>query len=189
MSQILKDGDLMHTIKEVVESEYIDFVVMGTSGASGWKEMFLGTNTGEVISNLRVPVLSIPEGAKYTKLSTFGFTTRFRDKDKEALRRVVKIAKQAGASVKCLYVETKHSDNSQTIYNEWKEAFKEEPVQFFIIPSEDVNSTIEEFIIHQEIDLLCMLTYKRNFFQWLFTTSFTEKMSYHSAIPILALHE
>jgi len=189
MSHMLMDGDLIYNVKEIIKSETIDFVVMGTSGASGWKEMFLGTNTGEAIANLSVPVLSIPETAKYSKIETIGFTTRFREKDKAALSKVIKIAKAAGAMVKCLYVETKNSDNTEATYKDWEDHFKDEPVQFFIIPSEKVNETIEEFIVHQDIDVLAMLTYKRSFFQWLFTTSFTEKMSYHCNIPILALHE
>jgi nucleotide-binding universal stress UspA family protein len=189
MSHILMDGDLIYNAKEIIKKDAIDFVVMGTSGASGWKEMFLGTNTGEAIANLTIPVLSIPESAKYSKIETIGFTTRFREKDKEALSNVIKIAKSAGAIVKCLYVETKNSDNTKATYKDWESHFKNESVQFYILPSDNVNETIEEFITHQNIDILAMLTYKRNFFQWMFSTSFTEKMSYHCPIPILALHE
>jgi nucleotide-binding universal stress UspA family protein len=189
MSHMLLDGDLLYNIKEIIKKEKIDFVVMGTSGASGWKEIFIGTNTGEAVVNLSVPVLSIPEKAKYSKIETIGFTTRFRDKDKEALRNVIEIAKMTDAVVKCLYVETKSTDNTKDVYKSWEELFKDEPVQFFIIPSEDVSGTIEDFIVHQNIDVLAMLTYKRSFFKWLFTSSFTEKMSYQSTIPILALHE
>ena len=189
MSHMLMDGDLIYNVKEIIKNDKIDFVVMGTSGASGWKEMFLGTNTGEAIANLSVPVLSIPESAKFAKIETIGFTTRFREKDKVALSNVIQIAKSAGAMVKCLYVETKESDNTEATYKDWEDHFKTEPVQFYIIPSDKINQTIEEFIVHQNIDVLAMLTYKRNFFQWLFTTSLTEKMSYHCNIPILALHE
>jgi nucleotide-binding universal stress UspA family protein len=189
LSHMLMDGDLIYNVKEIIKNESIDFVVMGTSGASGWKEMFLGTNTGEAIANLSVPVLSIPENAKFSKIETIGFTTRFREKDKEALNKVIKIAKLANATIKCLYVETKETDNTKTTYQDWQEYFKDEPIQFFIIPSDTINETIEEFIDHQNIDVLAMLTYKRSFFQWLFTSSFTEKMSYHCNIPILAFHE
>ncbi len=188
-SHILMDGDLMFNVKEIIKTDVIDYLVMGTSGATGWKEMFLGTNTGEAIANLSIPILSVPESAKYSKIETIGFTTRFREKDKEALSRVIQIAKSAQAVVKCLYVQTKESDNTKAIYKEWETLFKDEPVQFFIIPSDKVNQTIEDFIEHQNIDVLAMLTYKRTFFQWMFTTSFTEKMSYHCPIPVLALHE
>lgn len=189
MSHILTDGDLLQSIKETVKKEKIDYVVMGTSGASGWMEKLLGTNTGEAITSLKVPVFSIPEGAKYSKIDTIGFTTRFREKDKVALQNVIKIAKAAKAVVKCLYVETNESDNCAAIYQEWETLFKDEPVQFFIIPSEYARETIEDFITSQEIDVLTMISYKRNFFQWLFTSSFTEKMATSSTIPILALHE
>ena len=188
-SHILMDGDLMFNVKELIKTDAIDYLVMGTSGATGWKEMFLGTNTGEAIANLSIPILSVPERATYSKIETIGFTTRFREKDKEALRSVIEIAKSTHALVKCLYVQTKESDNTKAIYEEWEALFKEEPVQFFIIPSDKVNQTIEDFIAHQNIDVLAMLTYKRTFFQWMFTTSFTEKMSYHCPIPVLALHE
>ena len=144
LSHILMDGDLMYNIKEIIKDNPINYVVMGTSGASGWKEMFLGTNTGEAISNLTIPILSIPETAKYTKIETIGFTTRFREKDKVALTNVLKIAKLAGAMVKCLYVQTKDSDNTPATFKEWEDHFKKEPVQFFILPSEDINKTIEE---------------------------------------------
>jgi nucleotide-binding universal stress UspA family protein len=86
MSHMIMDGDLMYNIKEIIKKDKIDYVVMGTSGATGWKEAFLGTNTGEAIVNLSVPVLSIPKDCKYTKIETIGFTTRYREKDKEALK-------------------------------------------------------------------------------------------------------
>ncbi len=112
MSHILTDSDLLHSIKETVKKENIDYLVMGTSGASGWFEKLLGTNTGEAIKSLSIPVFCIPVGAKYFKINTIGFTTRFREKDKIALQNVIKIAKASNAIVKCLYVESSDSDNN-----------------------------------------------------------------------------
>jgi nucleotide-binding universal stress UspA family protein len=188
MSHMIMDGDLMYNIKEIIKKDKIDYIVMGTSGATGWKEAFLGTNTGEAIVNLSVPVLSVPKDCEYTKIETIGFTTRFREKDKEALKQIINIAKATNAKVKCLYVKTKVTDNTEATFDDWKEQFKKEPVTFFILPNEDVKESISDFITHQEIDVLAMLTYKRSFFESLFTSSFTERMSYNSEVPILALH-
>lgn len=189
LSHMLMDGDLLFNMKEIIKKEGIDYVVMGTSGATGWKEMFLGTNTGEAITNLNIPVFSIPGDAKYSKIASIGFTTRFREKDIEALKKVIKIAKVANAMVKCLYVKTEESDISEETVKVWQKLFEKEQVTFYIIPNDDINKTIADFIDHQDIDILAMLSYKRNFFEWLFTSSFTEKISFHSTIPILALHE
>src|SRR5690606_3047832 len=40
--------------------ENIDFVVMGTQGATGAKEILFGSNTVQVMGNVKVPVLAIP---------------------------------------------------------------------------------------------------------------------------------
>jgi nucleotide-binding universal stress UspA family protein len=190
MSHILMNGDLVYNIKKVIKQEHIDFVVMGTKGAESWIDSFLGTNTGSVISDVSVPVLSVPIGAKFKKFENIAFTTRFRKKDIEALVKVLLLAKKLHAQVKCLHVKTSDSDVNTDTINRWKSHFEdEENLKFFIIPSDDVKETIEDFLNSQDIDLLAMLTYKRNFFVELFTTTTTQKLSYHLNTPILAFHE
>lgn len=189
MSHRLMDGNLLYNIKKAIEEEKINFIVMGTSGATGWEAFFLGTNTGNVLTAVDIPVLSVPLESKFNKVETIGFTTRYRDKDKIALKQVIKIAKKTNAKVKCLYVKTSNSDVSTSTIKQWEEEFLGEPVQFSIIPSEDVQDTIIDFILFKDIDMLAMLTYKRNFFAELFKPSLTQKFSNKLNIPILALHE
>jgi nucleotide-binding universal stress UspA family protein len=190
MNHILMDGELIYNIKKVVKQEHIDFVVMGTKGATGWLSSFFGTNTTSVISDVSVPVISVPMGASYKKIENIAFTTRFREKDIEALVKVLLFAKKLHAKVKCLYVKTPTSDVNEMTINKWKNHFsKEENLEFFVIPSEEVNETIEEFLNHQNIDLLAMLTYKRNFFVDLFNTRTSQRFSYSLAVPVLVFHE
>jgi nucleotide-binding universal stress UspA family protein len=189
MSHRLMDGNLLYNIKKAIKEENIDFIVMGTSGATGWEAFFLGTNTGNVLTAVDVPVLSVPSEAKFKKIETIGFTTRYRAKDKKALKDVLKIAKKTNAKVKCLYVKTNNSDVAGTTIKQWEEEFKDEPVVFSIIPSDDVQDTILDFVLFKDIDVLAMLTYKRNFFVELFKPSLTQKFSNRLGIPVLAIHE
>ncbi len=189
MSHRLMDGSLLFNIKKAIKEEKIDFIVMGTSGATGWEAFFMGTNTGNVLTAVDVPVLSVPLEAKFKKIETIGFTTRFRAKDKKALKDVLKIAKKTNANVKCLYVKTNNSDVSKTTIKQWEEEFAKEPIQFSVIPSDDVQDTILDFVLFKDIDVLAMLTYKRNFFVELFKPSLTQKFSNTLDIPVLAMHE
>jgi nucleotide-binding universal stress UspA family protein len=189
LSHKLMDGDLIYAIKKVTKEENIDFIVMGTSGSTGWESFFIGSNTGAVITTVGVPVLSVPIEAQFEKIKTIGFTTRFRDKDKDALRKVIKIAKKTFATVKCLYVKTSNSDISEATINQWKTEFENEPVKFSIINSDQVKETILDFVSHKNIDILAMITHKRNFFSELFRPSLTQKLSNISIVPILAMHE
>ena len=189
MSHRLMDGSLLYNIKKAIEEENIDFIVMGTSGAAGWEAFFLGTNTGNVLTAVDVPVLSVPLDSKFKKIDTIGFTTRYRDKDKKALEDVLKIAKKTNAIIKCLYVKTNDSDVSDSTIKLWEEEFVGEPIQFSIIPSDDVQNSILDFVLFKDIDVLAMLTYKRNFFVELFKPSLTQKFSNQLGIPVLAMHE
>ena len=189
MSHRLMDGNLLHNIKKAIKEEKIDFIVMGTSGATGWEAFFIGTNTGNVLTAVDIPVLSVPLESKFKKIETIGFTTRYRAKDKKALKDVLKIAKKTNAQVKCLYVKTNNSDVSEATIKQWEEEFADEPIQFSVIPSDDIQDTILDFILFKDIDVLAMLTYKRNFFVELFKPSLTQKFSNRLAIPILAMHE
>ena len=189
MTHLLMDGDLLYNIKKAVKKENIDFVVMGTKGASGWYEIFIGTNTSSVIAEVSIPILCVPLEAKFEKIETIAFTTRFRKKDIDALEKVLVIAKKLKAKVKCLYVKTASSDVTSETIKRWESHFEEEPIQIFVIPDDNVKQTIKDFLDNQSIDVLAMLTYKRNFFEEFFKPSLTQKLSYQLEIPILALHD
>lgn len=189
MTHRLMDGNLIYNMKRAIKEEKIDFVVMGTSGASGWEAFFLGSNAGSVISAIDVPVLSVPLEAKFKKVETIGFTTRYRAKDKKALKDVLNIAKKMKAKVRCLYVKTNNSDVAEATMKHWEKEFEGEPVIFSVIPSDDVKSTIIDFVLFKDIDLLAMMTYKRNFFVELFKPSLTQKFANDFDVPILAMHE
>ncbi len=189
MSHRIMDSHLLFNINRTIKEESIDYIVMGTTGATGWEAFFLGTNTGNVIAAVAIPVLSVPLESKFKKIETIGFTTRFREKDKKALKEVLKFAKKTKAKVKCLYVKTANSDISASTIKQWEEEFFGEPIQFSIIPSEEVQDIILDFVLFKDIDILAMLTYKRNFFVELFKPSLIQKFSNSLAIPVLALHE
>lgn len=189
MSHVLEQGNLIAVMKRIVRDEKIDLIVMGTSGATGLKELFLGSNAGSVIEKIPILSLTVPNKAKFDKIKKIGLTTRFSRKDKIALKQVLEFATQINAKVKCLFVRTFDSNIRQTVINKWKLDFKNQPVEFFIIPSEDVKGTIADFLIQKDIDILAMLSYKHNFFENLFGKSLIKTFAFESDVPILALHE
>lgn len=189
MSHVLEQGDLVQAINNLVKQEDINLIVMGTKGVSGLEEIFLGSNTGSVISNVHTTLLCVPMNAKFKNIEKIGFTTRYRDKDRKALKKVIKIANKLKATVKCLYVKTLKSDVTEDQIRAWREEFKIEPLNFFITSNDDLEDEVFQFVDSQDIDVLAMLTYKRTFFESLFKKSFAKKLSYHSEIPLLVLHE
>ena len=58
-------GNLIPTLNKIIAARRPDLIVMGTKGASGLKKILIGSNTVNVIANTRVPVLVIPEVARF----------------------------------------------------------------------------------------------------------------------------
>ncbi|MCP2029750.1 nucleotide-binding universal stress UspA family protein [Flavobacterium sp. HSC-32F16] len=185
----LMDGDLIYNLKNAVEEDQIDFVIMGTTGSSDWTKFFTGSNTNSVISEVNVPVLCVPVDAKFKKIKTIGFTTRYREKDKEELKKVLKIAKKTDAKVKSLYVKSSNTDVSETTIKEWEREFANENVEFLVLPSDEVKETILDFILFKDIDIVTTITHKRSFFESIFDSSFSQKITKEVSIPVLIMHE
>lgn len=185
----LMDGDLIYNLKNAVEEDNVDFVIMGSSGVTDWTKFFLGSNTNSVISEIKVPVLCIPADTKFKKIKNIGFTTRYREKDKAELRKVLEIAKKTNAKVKSLYVKTSSSDVSDVTIKEWEKEFANENIDFLVLPSDEVKETILDFILYKDIDILTTITHKRSFFEGLFDSSFTKKIAKEVSVPVLVMHE
>lgn len=190
MRNILLYGDLIYNINKVCKEEEADMIIMGTKGASGFKETFLGSTTASVIANASVPVLGIPVEAEYHPIKSIAFTTQYKDKDNDALRKAMEIADKFGARIQCIYI--KNDDDPADIedrINDWKMYYKDKNIDFFNIAGDHIEQTLLDFIEAQKVNMLIMRTHKRGFFEGLFHRSLTKKMAYHSKVPLLIFHE
>ncbi len=183
---VLKEGYFSPNIKGfVAEEKDIDLIVMGTNGASSYLEKtFFGSNTVHTIESLDIPVLSVPAKAKISEPKSIVFATLFKEKDKEALERILKINERFGAEIHCLHV-TKNKQNIETVLAEWKEHFAGKPISFKILDySDSVNKTILKFVEENQVNVIVAVSRNLNFFEELFSPSFTKKISYESNVPI-----
>lgn len=183
---VLLEGDLVLAIKDLVREEVIDMIVMGTKGASGLEEMFLGTTTARVMEGVDVAVLAIPEAAHYQAIKKIGFATELQDDDRNRLERIVTLAKSLGAGVECLHVQNHKSQASDVLIADWELLFRDR-VSFSIVEQEDVEQAILDFCGIAGIDIMAMVHHRRGFFEGLFHQSRTKQLAYHSKVPLLVL--
>jgi nucleotide-binding universal stress UspA family protein len=187
MTHRLMGGDLTSNVKKAIQEDEIDFVVMGTSGATDWDAFFIGSKSGSVIIGIDVPMLCIPLGAKYKKIKTIGYRIRFKEEDKIALKKVLNIAKKTNANVKCLYVKTQYSDISKDTIEKWQKEFEQEPIAFFEVTGDEIKDIVLDFVLEKKIDVLTMLTYKRGVFADIFKPRFAVNNTPNFEIPILEI--
>lgn len=189
IKNVLLSGDLVSNILQLVESEHITFVIMGTSRVSGFKEMFLGTNTASVMTGSDACIIGIPDDSAYRPIQRICFTTQYSEEEQEALRKLIPIAKKFDAEIECIYIQTGDNEVKDVITANWKLLFKDENIGFNTIISENVEDSILNFITNKNIDMLAVAKHKRGFWDSLFHASLTKKLAMNIHIPLLVLHD
>lgn len=70
------NGFVTSKICEYAEKSEADLIVMGTHGASGFKEFFIGTNAYAVVKQALCPVLTVPPNGKWESFAKILFPVR-----------------------------------------------------------------------------------------------------------------
>ena len=83
----------VNSVKQIVTDKGIDLVVMGTKGATGAKEIFLGSNTGDVLMKTDCNVIAVPENSVYKAPKEIVFPTDFKLRyEREDLAPLIELA-------------------------------------------------------------------------------------------------
>jgi nucleotide-binding universal stress UspA family protein len=189
ISNVLDTGNLINRIIKIVEDEAIDYVVMGTKGATSLTETFLGTATTKVMNATSAIVFAIPENCKYKQIKKILFLTKYNLEDIKILKKVIEFAAVFEAHIDCLHIKSPHQKDNDTFKEEWQKIAKDQDITLHTISNDDVEGIILEFIDLNKIDMITMHVYHKNFFKKLFQVSLSKKLAFHVNIPILAIPE
>jgi nucleotide-binding universal stress UspA family protein len=188
-SKVVK-GDPIKTVVVAAKKMEVDLIVMGTQGASGLKEVFIGSTTNGVINGTKIPVMAVPSSFKHKPLEVIVLSV---SPNFNALGHKVDplkmLAKLYNSKIKGLHIKTSEED------------FEIQPTIYDILKGTDhtyqemkgsvakINTILEQFVKDNHADMLCMIKQKRGFWENLFHNSVTTIEVFHSNVPILVLQE
>ena len=189
LTHVMKQGDPESVIMETAVSDAVDLIVMGTTGARGLKEVFLGSTAGEVMENAPCPVLAIPQKSRFDgRLDNIAFTTSFAEEEQLTLHLLQKMFAPFSPAIHCINVDLAHTETYTHRRSAFAEPFRGQGnILFEVLDGTDIYEVVAGYMDEHLIDLLAMLTHQRNFLQELFHYSKTKQMAYHSHTPVLAL--
>ena len=190
----VEQGSLSMNIEDLVEKMGIDLVVMGTKGASGIAAAIIGSNTADVIQAATCPVLAVPESADVKNLPT---QVLFASDNKglsnaDVISPLVHIAKKFGSHIHLMNVldEGKMTTVDEAVAGLNLDHLLEEVEHTFHFEnSNDKAQAIEEYLNTHNIDMLAVIPRKNNFFDAIFHRSVTRKLTLHTKVPLLTMHD
>lgn len=189
LNPVIQEGLAVDKILEVAAKELFGLIVLGTTGASGLKEVFLGSIAGEMLERAPCMTLAVPQNAVFDQaIDQIAMATSYQEDEVQALKDLMIWTETLNASVQVVNVDLAHTEFYLKRMDQFKAKIAPNPrLSFQVIEGTDFVTAMTAYLKEQDTDLLAMVTHKRNFIQELFRYSRAKMMSYHTSIPILSL--
>jgi nucleotide-binding universal stress UspA family protein len=166
-----------------------DLVVMGTQGASGLKEVLVGSNTAAVIKHCGVPVLAVPENAKYKGVKNVVIADDAGPIDADALEVLMNIVMDNKAELIVTRVVNEKTSADDGGTSKMMELVKDLPHSTVFLSGEDVTQALEEQVERCKAELVAVVHRKLGVFDRIFHRSTAAKLSMHTHTPMLVLQQ
>jgi nucleotide-binding universal stress UspA family protein len=169
----------------------IDLVVMGSNGARGLKEVFLGSNTERLIWHSPVPVLVIKNEVQKFEIKNMVLVSDFKSDLALPIHEIVKIANLWNSQLHLLYVNTpNHFRETNDVLADMKRLMHLFPSLSYcphIYDAHDEERGIHQFAKANKIDLIVITTHGRTPFMGL-THSIAECLINHEQTPVMVVN-
>lgn len=182
-------GEIYNDVREAVKEKDIDLVVMGSHGMSGFREMFIGSNTEKVVRTSNIPVLVIKNEHSGFEINDFVFATDFSDECRKPFNRAQKFAKDVGAKMHLLYINTpggfKTSTEANAMMNNFVKGMDVENYTLNVYNDISVEKGILGFARETNAQLVGMSTHGRKGIAHFFNGSISEDLVNHAQMPVI----
>src|SRR5687768_16465459 len=187
MVHVLEEGAPVSAILRTANKNKADLIVMGTTGAGGMDKFFFGTVAGKVLEEAHCPVIVVPDTAEFDGLiDHIAVATNFTDEDAVLVEALRKFRDVMRSHLHIVHIDTEGNGNSsehlKTFCDRWQ---NDKSITRHCIEHKDINEGLDQFVREKNIDLLALLSHKRNWFDELFQKNRAKELSFQNSIPLL----
>lgn len=190
-------GEFIEEVMEFIGKNKFDMIALGTRGASGLRELLVGSYTVNLMKEVRnIPMLVIPEKANFIPLRNILLCSDLHEiADDDALDLVKELAMLFNADVRLAHVEKKGTSNPtyEAVLEKRREMYIFEPevdCTYKRIVAKDILEGIKFYMDKKtDNDIVAMVYREHSFIETIFGMNHAHEMAYHTTVPLLVLPE
>ena len=174
-----------------LDEHHCDFIIMGSHGAQGIREVIIGSNAQEVIRKSNVPVLIVKNKIQLP-IKNILFVSDFMDVSKEAYHKVLNFAAIVKAHIELLsvntpneFVQSKETDRNMDELLQY--CSRKDACTKNVMNANTVEQGVNDFTNSKAIDLIAICTHGKSGLRQLFSPSITEELANHTLLPLLSI--
>ena len=190
----LSSQSVAKAVEALLGAENIDFVVMGSRGASSKQEYFIGSNAQKVLRKLRVPLLVLKDGIDAPINFEKGlFASSLIKADQEALVEFVEFGRTFGMKeVHIVAVDTANYFSLPDFImiealKDFKAQVKDMEVHTHFQKGTSVEAGVRHYTEDRDIDLIGISNREKHPIKRIFIGSNVEMLINHCKVPVMTL--
>lgn len=173
--------------QEIIASE-MELVVMGTTGASGAEEFFVGSNAERLVRFSTCPVITLREFKEIDSIKKIVFASNFQEVPADFITRVKKLQAAFGAHLSLVKINTPISFTSTREDKELMEKFIAEnglkECSYTTYNYSNEEDGVVAFAEDVDADLIAIGTKQRRGLGHFLSGSIAESVVNHSKVPV-----
>ncbi len=179
-------------IEDYIKPLNIDLLVMGSHGASGIRELVIGSTTQHVIRLSPVPVLVVKRRERPFVLNHIVYASDFKTDYIKPFRHILELAKLWSSQIHLLYINTPlNFHETKDVLSDMKrfmQSFKNAAYVSHVYDAIDEERGIHQFTNSHPADLVALTTHGHTGFVKMLTSSLTESLVNHEVVPVLVMN-
>lgn len=186
-------GSIDSEVIDFSKNKKIDLIIMGTHGASGYKEMFIGSNSQRIVTLSDIPVLTMQKDTGNLGFQNILLPIDNSIHSREKVNLATAIAKQFGAKIHIIGLPDSHDEAELKkfkikIESVEKNIFSEKlPYTTTITKGNNLANSAMEYAEKNKCDLIIINTGHESKITGIFLGAFAQQIVNHSKIPVLSM--
>jgi nucleotide-binding universal stress UspA family protein len=186
-------GRVATEVRDAAEENNIDLIVMGTHGAKGFEEFFIGSNAHKTVTLAPCPVLTVQEHARKQGFSDIVMPIDNTLHSRQKVNTVVQLAQHYGATIHMLGLIRKGEEDDRNKFMIKIEAVEKvldhAKVKYTkkITVGENLAEETMRYAAEVNSDLVVIMTDHESKFTGMFLGAFAKQIINHSRIPVMSI--
>ncbi|MDX1470734.1 MAG: universal stress protein [Flavobacteriaceae bacterium] len=166
-----------------------DIIIMGSHGATGFKEMFVGSNAERVVRTATVPVMVIKNHHENFEVKDFVFASDFKKDNVETYRQATELAEKLNAKLHLLIVDLPgkfaSTEEAEERIKNFIADYDFDNYTINVIKANTVEKGILNFSRDLDADLIGISTHGRQGISHFLNGSIGEDIANHAKRPVV----
>ena len=190
---ILARGRIANQIVQIAQEEKVDLIIMGTHGAKGFEELFIGSNAHKIVSVAPCPVITIQEHSKQLGFKNIVLPIDRSTHSREKVEAAINIAKIYSGKLHILglleHTDDREYDKLQIVLDQVQRAIEKAGIEFTrqTVKGDHLAKEALKYGKKVDADLIIIMTDHESKLTGIFMGPLSKQIVNHSRIPVMSI--